>query len=414
MTPARRRAARAVVHDLAADGLRVLAVAEAGPSGPLTAAGTVAGLVDGLTLVGFLAIADTPRPSAAPAVQRLSGAGIRTIMITGDHPATAAAIARQVGIPGADRVLAGTEISKLAETERTARITVSTVFARVSPEQKVQIIQSLQRAGHVVAMTGDGTNDAAAIRLADVGIGVSARGSTSARSSADLVLTEPDTSRIVDALVEGRALWASVRDAVSILIGGNAGEVAFTLLGTALTGRAPLNTRQLLLVNMLTDMLPALAVAVAPAAPNGNGDSGDTLAAAGPVGSFLGPGLARNISIRGGATALGGFAAWQAGRMTGRRKRADTMGLASVVLTQLGQTLLTNWRSPVVIATSGASAAVLAAIVETPGVSQFFGCTPLGPVAWTMTAGSAAGATLAAAVAPRLIPARIPARLGGR
>ncbi len=443
MTPARLRAARALVHELAADGLRVLAVAEAdrsglperlgvdpggrppevprlaGPAerrsvasrlGVASGPGPVADLVGGLTLTGFLAIADTPRPEAAPAIKRLSQAGLRITMITGDHPATAAAIARQVGIPQPDLVLVGTEISKLAEAERTARIAASTVFARVSPEQKVQIIQSLQRAGHVVAMTGDGTNDAAAIRLADVGIGVSSRGSTSARSSADLVLTQSDMSRIVDALVEGRALWASVRDAVSILLGGNAGEVAFTLIGTALTGRAPLNTRQLLLVNLLTDMFPALAVALSPALPNGAaGNGSEALAASGPVGSFLGAGLARNISIRGGATALGGFAAWQAGRMTGRRKRADTMGLAAVVLTQLGQTLLTNWRSPVVIATSGASAAALAGIVETPGVSQFFGCTPLGPVAWTMAAGSAAGATLAAAVAPRLILDRVSA-----
>jgi cation-transporting P-type ATPase I len=453
MTPARRRAARALVHDLAADGLRVLAVAEAdpsalaqladalpggqppappGPAGPgprtpaasgparsggripaaprlgVATAGAVADLVCGLTLVGLLAIADTPRPTAAKAVQRLSQAGITITMITGDHPSTAAAIARQVGIPHPDRVLVGTEISKLAEAERTARIAASTVFARVSPEQKVHIVQTLQRAGRVVAMTGDGTNDAAAIRLADVGIGVSSRGSTSARSSADLVLTEADTSRIVDALVEGRALWASVRDAVSILVGGNAGEVAFTLLGAALTGRAPLNTRQLLLVNLLTDMFPALAVALAPAVPDGAGNGGDALAASGPVVSFLGAGLARNISIRGGATALGGIAAWQAGRLTGRRKRADTMGLAGVVLTQLGQTLLTNWRSPVVIVTSGMSAAALAGIVETPGVSQFFGCTPLGPVAWTVAAGSAAGATLAAGFAPRLIPDRLP------
>ena len=408
MTSALRRAARGLVHDLAADGLRVLAVAETDPSG-VASAGPVADLVGGLTLVGFLGIADTPRPTAAKAVQRLSQAGITVTMITGDHPATAAAIARQVGIPRPDQVLVGAEISKLAEAERTARIAASAVFARVSPEQKVHIIHSLQRAGRVVAMTGDGTNDAAAIRLADVGIGVSSRGSTSARSSADLVLTEADTSRLVDALMEGRALWASVRDAVSILVGGNAGEVAFTLLGAALTGRAPLNTRQLLLVNLLTDMFPALAVALAPAVPDGAGNGGDALAASGPVGSFLGAGLARNISIRGGATALGGIAAWQAGRMTGRRKRADTMGLAGLVLTQLGQTLLTNWRSPVVIATSGLSAAALVGIVETPGVSQFFGCTPLGPVAWTMAAGSAAGATLAAGVAPRLVPDRLSA-----
>jgi len=113
----------------------------------------------------------------------------------------------------------------------------------------------------MVTQRGDGANDAAAIRLADVGIGVAGKSSTAARSAADLVLADPDPLRIVDALTEGRLLWSRVRDAVSILVGGNAGEVAFTVLGTAFGGRAPLNTRQLPLVNMLTDMLPALAVA---------------------------------------------------------------------------------------------------------------------------------------------------------
>ena len=311
------------------------------------------------------------------------------------------AVARKLGIAHAGRVLTGTEMSKLPEARRSQLICASTVFARVSPEQKVQIVQALQRAGHVVAMAGDGVNDAAAIRRADVGIGVTSRGSTSARSAADLILTQPDTLPILDALVEGRALWSRVRDAVSILVGGNAGEVAFTLLGTAVTGRAPLTTRQLLLVNTLTDMLPALAVALSPARVSQNGEN--PLITAGPVGPFLAPELARALAVRGGATALGATVAWQMGRLTGRRQRAGTMGLATLVLTQLGQTLLTSGRSPLTIGTSALSAAALAAIVETPGVSQFFGCTPLGPVAWTIVTGSAAGATLTAAIAPRLL-----------
>jgi hypothetical protein len=137
-------------------------------------------------------------------------------------------------------------------------------------------------------MAGDGVNDAAAIRRADVGIGVTSRGSTSARGAADLILTGSDTLPILDALVEGRALWSRVRDAVSILVGGNAGEVAFTLLGTAVTGRAPLSARQLLLVNTLTDMLPALAVALSPARGARNGEN--PLITAAPVGPFLAPG----------------------------------------------------------------------------------------------------------------------------
>jgi cation-transporting ATPase I len=420
LTPARRRAAQAILNDLAAQGLRVLAVAERdlpgppgryhltgnGPGGnghgPGQPGGDQGDLVADLTLAGFVAIADSARPAARDTVRKLTEAGVRVTMVTGDHPATAVAVARQLGIPHAHRVLTGAEISRLPEARQIERIRAAVVFARVSPEQKVRIVQALQRAGHVVAMAGDGTNDAAAIRLADVGIGVTSRGSRSARGAADLVLTSPDTLPIIDALLEGRALWARVRDAVSILVGGNAGEVAFTVLGTALTGRAPLSTRQLLLVNTLTDMLPALAVALAGA--DRTRGAGQRLAEAGPAGPLPGPELARALTLRGGATALGATVAWQAGRMTGRSRRASTMALSTLVLTQLGQTLLTSGRSPLVVATSAASAGALVAIVETPGVSQFFGCTPLGPVAWTMVAGSAAGATAAAAVAPRLIP----------
>jgi len=254
-------------------------------------------------------------------------------------------------------------------------------------------------------MTGDGSNDAAAIRLADVGIAVAGRGSVSARNAADLVLTDPDPERIVAAVAEGRALWGSVRNAVSILVGGNGGEIAFTVLGTALDGRAPLGTRQFLLVNMLTDMLPALAVALAPVEPDSDGEQ--TLAL-GPVEGLRGPDLARDLAARGGATALGATLAWQAGRLTGRRRRAATMGLAGLVGTQLGQTLMTGRRSPIVVATSLASAAALVAVVETPGVSQFFGCTPLGPAAWGIVGASAAAATAAGTVAPALLEKLMP------
>lgn len=398
--PARRRTAEALVRRLADDGLRVLAVAEAFPDRPPAPDDDLSALAHDLTLVGFLAIADTPRPSAAETVKRLADAGVRVAMITGDHPATAASVARDLGIPQADTVLTGPELDALSDRDRIARVSRTSVFARVSPEHKVRIVQDLQRTGHVVAMTGDGVNDAAAIRLADVGIGLAAHGSTSARAAADLVLTDPDPARLLDALLEGRTLWHSVRDAVGILVGGNAGEVAFTVLGTALSGRAPLGTRQLLLVNMFTDMLPALAVALAPARTP---DTGEDPLATGPVPALLGPDLARVLAVRGAATTLGAAGAWQTGRMTGRAKRASTMGLAALVGTQLGQTLITDWHSPLVVTTAAISTAALVTVIQTPGVSHFFGCTPLGPVAWTTVATCSTAATLAAALAPRLL-----------
>jgi cation-transporting ATPase I len=386
-----RRTAEDLVRDLAGRGLRLLAVAERTTDLP-DASDDLDSLVDNLTLVGFVGIADSPRESAADAVRRMVHAGIRPIMITGDHPATATAIAREVGLP-TDQVTTGAELEGLTEEDRVQRAAETTVFARVSPEQKVRIVEALRSAGRVVAMTGDGTNDAAAIRLADVGIGVAAAGSTAARSSADIVLAEPDLPRIHDALVEGRQMWHRMREAVSILVGGNAGEMGFMMLGTAVGGRAPINIRQMLVVNLLTDMFPALAVALAP--------SRDPEEAAAPVGSTLGRELARAVAIRGTTTALGATLAWTAGRYTGRRRRAETMGLAALVGTQLGQTLLIGWRSPLVVATTLASVWVLFVMVETPGVSQLFGCTPIGPFAWVVVLASSAVGTGAAALGQR-------------
>jgi cation-transporting ATPase I len=390
-----RRTAGQTAQQLAEAGLRVLAVAER-RSGVPEETEDLASSVCELTLVGFVGIADAPRETAAAAVKAMVDAGIQPVMITGDHPATACAIAQAVGLP-AERVVTGDELDGITEQERVSLVSGATVFARVSPEQKVRIVEAFRAADRVVMMTGDGTNDAAAIRLADVGIGVGADASAAARSSADLVLSEPDLPRIHDALLEGRAMWHRMQAAVSILVGGNAGEMAFMTLGTAVAGRAPINIRQMLLVNLLTDMLPALAVAVAPLR--------DPDQANAPVDSALGASLARAVAVRGTTTALGASLAWTAGRYTGRRRRADTMGLAALVGTQLGQTLMVGWRSPLVVATSLGSAGVMFVIVETPVVSQLFGCTPIGPFAWAVVVGSSAAGTLAAAAAPRVLPA---------
>ncbi|MWA05867.1 HAD-IC family P-type ATPase [Actinomadura sp. LD22] len=408
LSASRRRAAAGTVRRLAGQGLRVLAIAERAVADPGAVRGRLADHVDDLALLGFIGIADTPRPTAEEAVQRLGAAGVRTTMITGDHPDTAAAVAAELGIPDADRVLTGAELDAMPAADRIRAVQRAAVFARVSPAQKVRIVKDLRRAGRVVAMTGDGANDAAAIRRADVGIAVVGRGSGAARTAADLVLTAPDTALILDALREGRALWNSVRDAAAILVGGNAGEVSFTVLGTALSGDAPLSTRQLLVVNMLTDMLPALAVAITPA-----GSGGDAAPLGGaPVRGFTGRDMRRALAVRGTATAAAALASWQLGRLTrlvpGGRRRASTMALAALVGAQLGQTLISRWRSPLVMATCALSAAALVAVIETPGVSAFFGCTPLGPGAWAIVTASAVAATLAAALAPRLLPSAAP------
>ena len=402
---AARKRATTMVHALASQGLRVLAVARRNLSevlpehSPDTPSPDPEEFTEDLTLLGFIALADIPRPEAAPTITALHTAGLGTVMITGDHPVTAKAIAHGLGIP-ADRVVTGPELAGLDEQARTALVTQASVFARVSPEQKLRIIGALQRAGRVVAMTGDGANDAAAIRLADVGIGMAAHGSVSARTAADLVLTTPDVSLLLDALVEGRAMWGRVRDAVAILLGGNAGEVGFTLAGTALAGRAPIGTRQFLLVNMLTDLAPSMAIALA-ATPTDPAERRNLLTAQVPS---LGAPLLRDIAIRGATTGAGALLAWQIGRVTGTRRRASTIALAALVGTQLGQTLLIGGRNPLVLATGLGSAAALAGLIQTPGLSQFFGCTPLGPLAWATVLGSSTGATLLAAAAPTSCP----------
>nr|WP_305094491.1 cation-translocating P-type ATPase [Prescottella sp. R16] len=388
------------VHDevraLAEAGTRVIAVARRTvPSGPPGGdPDDLAALCsEGLEPLGLLGLSDTLRPEAAGLLPALEERDISVRLITGDHPVTAAAIARDLGLDvDASAVVSGTEWESLSQHAQEKAVSGRQVFARMTPEQKVQIVQTLERVGHVCAMVGDGANDAAAIRAASIGIGVASRGNQPARSAADLLLLDGRVDAIVDAIDEGRQLWQRVQSAVSVLLGGNAGEIAFALLGSALTGRAPLGARQLLLVNLLTDALPAAAVAVSPPRRDraGAGRGPDTGA------------LWRTVVIRGTATAAGAGTAWALASLTGRPRRASTVGLVALVGAQLGQTLIDS-RSPLVVGTALGSLVALGAVVSTPGVSQFLGCTPLGPVGWAQALGSAAAATTGAALAPHAI-----------
>ncbi|OBS00465.1 HAD family hydrolase [Mycobacterium gordonae] len=410
--------AEALVDSLAAQGLRVLAVAqrpwELGTTDGDTDVEAVDAAAHDLDLIGYVGLADTARASARPLIEALIEAERHVVLITGDHPITARAIARQLGLPADVRVVTGAEFASMDAEGHTKLAADVQVFARVSPEQKVQIVAALQRSGRVTAMVGDGANDAAAIRMADVGIGVSGRGSSAARGAADIVLTDDDLGVLIDALVEGRNMWAGVRDAVTILVGGNVGEVLFTILGTAFgQGRAPVGTRQLLLVNLLTDMFPALAVAVTSQYddPEDDGEltpeqieearrtlQRDLLTQPAPS---LDEPLMRQIVNRGVITAAAATTAWAIGRWTpGTERRTATMGLTALVTMQLAQTLQSRSHSPLVVATALGSAGVLVGIIQTPVLSQFFGCTPLGPVAWSGVIGATAGTTAISMLAP--------------
>jgi cation-transporting ATPase I len=380
---------------LAAQGLRVLAVAERAAASDATLDPALD--VD-LTFRGFLAFRDPIRETAAAAVLSMRAAGVETVMITGDHPSTAEAIARELDLLGSRQVMTGAELAALSDGELDRRVSSVAVFARVTPSQKVRIVRALQRAGRVVAMAGDGANDAAAIRLADAGIAIGEASTHAARAAADIVVMDGRIETIVDAIAEGRAMWASVRDAVSILIGGNLGEIGFTLLAGLIDGTPPLHARQLLLVNLFTDIAPAMAVALKPPAPQ----AFEALARETPD-AALGAPLDRQIATRAFTTAAGAGTAWAVGRILGSRSKARTIGLAALVGTQLGQTITSGEFSRPVVLTSIASAGALSLLIQTPGVSHFFGCRPLGPIAWTTAIGASVAATmLGSAVSKRM------------
>jgi magnesium-transporting ATPase (P-type) len=259
----------------------------------------------------------------------------------------------------------------------------------------VRIVEALQRDGKVVAMTGDGANDASAIRLADVGIALGEDATTAARDAADIIVVDERIETIVRAVAEGRAMWGSVRDAVSILLGGNFGEIGFTVLASLLS-EPPLNARQLLLINLLTDIVPSLSIVMRQPSE----EDLHRVLASGPE-EALGGRLDTKITNRALTTAGGATLAWATSRaMFGGHDKASTVALLSAVGTQLGQTLAVGSPTkPTVIASLG-SAAILLGIAETPGVSQMFGCRPVGPIGLATALGSSALATGVSAALP--------------
>ncbi|MGW5169998.1 HAD-IC family P-type ATPase [Streptomyces nodosus] len=381
-----RQILTAATEELAGAGRRVLAVAER----PMRPDEELSGdAVRDLVFSGFVVLADPVRPGAAPATARLRAAGVHTVLLTGDHAATAEAIAASVTGDPEQTVCTGPELDELDDDALDALLPKVDVIARCTPHHKVRIVKAYRRLGRVVAMTGDGANDAPAIRLADVGIALGRRGTPAATAAADLVIGDDRLETIVTALTEGRAMWTSVRTALAILIGGNLGEVTFSVLASALAGSSPLSARQIMLVNLLTDLAPALSIAVRTPAES----TGEHLLEEGPHQS-LGTALTQEMLQRGLTTALGAGLAWTAARFTGTRRRAGTVALAAVVGTQLAQTLTSGGTGRQVLLSTVGSAVVLAGIIQTPGISQFFGSTPLGPVAWGIALAAIATATL--------------------
>lgn len=253
--------------NLASEGLRVLGVAFR----PLTEIPAVINdttIEQDLIFTGMVGMIDPPRPEVRVAVRRCLEAGIRPIMITGDHPMTAQAIAHELNISRDDKVITGNKLAVMSAEELSEAVKTVNVFARVSPEHKLNIVQALQSQGHIVAMTGDGVNDAPALKRADIGVAMGITGTPVTKEASDMVILDDNFASIVSAAEEGRTIYDNVRKFIKYILASNTGEVLVLFIIQLLGMPLPLNTIQILWMNLVTDGLPALALGVEAGEPN--------------------------------------------------------------------------------------------------------------------------------------------------
>jgi len=414
LAPAERAAALEEADRLASAGDRVLAVA---------AREAPAGLDDealerGLVLLGLLAVRDPPRPAAAAALARCREAGIRVVMVTGDGPATALAVAREtrLGGPGA-RAVTGAELEALGEEPLRALLRGGevAVFARVTPSQKLRLVRAFQSLGEVVAVTGDGVNDAPALRAAHVGIAMGASGTDVAREAADLVLLDDDLGSVVAAVEEGRALFRNLRKFLAYILTSNVPELVPFVAMVVLRIPPALTILQILAVDLGTDMVPALALGGEPPEPGLMGrpprprdaplldgrllrraylrlglvQAAAAMAAFAGVWAFHGAGLAE---LRSFVPAILAHAAPPA--VAAAQAQATTAAFAAIVLCQMGNLFACRserlsvfsirGRNPLLAWGLAVEAAVLLAVVFLPPLQGAFGTAPLPAAAWPL------------------------------
>jgi Ca2+-transporting ATPase len=369
-------------REMAGRALRVLALSmSADVADDITSEGT--------TFLGLVGMIDSPRPDAIDAIDRCRSAGIRVIMITGDHERTAEAIARQMGIgDGTTPAISGREMDGMTAEELASRVKEASVFARVSPEHKVGIVKALQANGEVVAMTGDGVNDAPALKHADIGVAMGITGTDVAKEAADIVLTDDNFASIAGAVEEGRGIYDNIRRFVAFLLSCNGGEIALIFAATLLFTEPELLPFllpiQILWVNLVTDSFPALALGVERTDPS--------VMRRCPRDPREGP-VTRDMTYRiialSAAMAVSGLAAFQLSfSMDGDAARARTVVLCTLVLTQLF--MVFSFRSERSLLEKGLrgnpqlvyaflfSLALQLAVVYLPPLSAAFRTVPLG------------------------------------
>ena len=221
-----------------------------------------------MTLVGLMAMIDPPREQVYDAVKEATGAGIKTVMITGDHKTTASAIAKEIGIMGKDDIsLTGKELDDLSDNELKDKLEHITVYARVSPENKIRIVKAWQEKGYITAMTGDGVNDAPALKQADIGIGMGS-GTDVAKDASAMILTDDNFATIVSAVEIGRTVYSNIKKAITYLFAGNLGAIIAILFAVFVNWSNPFSALQLLFINLINDSLPAIALGLEMAEPN--------------------------------------------------------------------------------------------------------------------------------------------------
>ena len=372
------------------------------PAGPSEA--ELAAAERDLVFCGLVGMIDPPRPEVPAAIRRCHQAGIRAVMITGDHALTARAIARQIGLlPPGGRVVSGSELSAMGDRELAAVVEDALVFARVSPADKLRIVRALRARGHVVAMTGDGVNDAPAVKEADIGVAMGRSGTDVTREASALVLTDDNFATIVAAIEEGRAIYDNIRKFIRYLLACNTGEVLVMLLGTLLGLPLPLLPLQLLLVNLVTDGLPALALGVDP-------PSADVMRRRprDPRESVFAGGLGKRIAVRGvliGLLSLGAFAAILA--WGGDLATARTAATCTLVLSQLLHAFdaraerRTLWEvglggNRALLLAVASSLGILLAMLYLPPARALFHFAAPSPAVWIVSLAAAGGGALLA------------------